>query len=109
MRREELWRSLAPGLFHLFPERDRGLRIVAGAGGELDADAVRFALAFAAVRQLYRIDRRELRSGQAEVRALAPAQRDGGDLQPDLRGHGDRHALLGVVGERMRDLVAHDL
>src|SRR5258708_31637290 len=45
VRREELRRPLAPGFLHLFPERDGGPGVVSGAGRELDADPVGFALA----------------------------------------------------------------
>src|SRR3982751_2626760 len=41
---EELRRLAAAELLHLLPERDRGLRVVAGARSELDADAIGFRL-----------------------------------------------------------------
>ncbi len=107
MRRQEFGRRLALGeLAHLLPQRHRRRGIVARARRELDADLVGFALAFAAVRQLDRRDRRHLhqRSGVA-----LRAERDRHQLRADAGAVGDRHALLRVVGERVADLVPHHL
>ncbi len=50
MRGKELRRAAAAHLGHLLPQRHRRARVVAGAGGKLDADAVGLALEFARIR-----------------------------------------------------------
>src|SRR6185503_9777539 len=68
MGAQELRRAAAADLLHLLPERDGRVRVVAGLGRELDADAVGFGLGGAAVRQLDRELGRERRG--AERRAV---------------------------------------
>src|SRR5262249_36382003 len=50
--RKELGRRVAARLPHLLPQRDRCARVVACAGGELDADSVGLGLVLAGMRKI---------------------------------------------------------
>src|SRR5438128_11274360 len=100
MTAQEFWLMRAVvGGDHLLPQRDAGTRIVAGARGELEADAVGFGFVGAA----------ELRGHEALVagagkigRALAEAEQRGADADGRLRRHRLRRLLARVLAQRVR-------
>ena len=80
-------------------------RVVAGAGGKLDSDAVRLALEFARIGQAHRHVRHDAREARADV---SESQQRRAHADDRLLGHLLRRALAAVLPQRMADLVTHD-
>jgi hypothetical protein len=90
------------------PQGDRRLGVVAGAAGQLDADAVRFGFGdtrlFGSSSAILAATRRAGHGRMPWLSEATPAA-----MTPAIDGDGTGHPFRRVIGQRVGDLVTHDL
>src|SRR6202040_1722262 len=93
---------------HALPERERAVRIVAGARHEDEPDVIGFRLLRATERQQAPALRPDAVGREPRIPARARAEKRAEQRAARLRGEPLAHALGAVSRERVRDLVPED-